>query len=100
MAVFYQKEDGTLVKYQSKICDACLSIIRWQLEESLPRSYEYGLLNEVNIKQWWNVNKGRSLHELRIELAKQALKQAQETNDFEAVEYLKENLEKIEKEAP
>ena len=89
--------DGRWVRRPPEIGDLCLVLFEFQLEDNAPKSFEqYLQITRENASPWWQKNRNRDLHDLRLELARASLAKAQECRDTEAVEYFTRVVQGIE----
>lgn len=71
----YRQENGKAPElYVTQIGDVAVSLLRSKIEgDRSGRYYPFYVLNRTNIKQWLAARGGKSLIELRVDAAKQAL---------------------------
>ncbi len=77
----FRQENGKAPKlYVTQVGDVALSLFRSKIEGDRPGScYSFYVLKRSNIKQWLAERAGKSLTELRVDAAKQALKSVKDT---------------------
>lgn len=64
--------------YHPRIGSVCFDIVHEQIEGNWPKAYrDYYVLRRDNIREWWAKNKTKSLAELRVQCAREALHRAE-----------------------
>ena len=76
-----RQENGEDPKlYITEVGDVALSLLRSKIEGDRPRFYySFYVLNRTNIKKWLAERSGKSLTEIRVDAAKQALQAVRNT---------------------
>jgi len=88
------------------IGDVCYRLVRHEVEGDWPKGFQHNhVLTKDNVRTWWETHRTNSLHEMRLETARNSLARA--NKDFEknksetteaAVRFLTERLQKLEHE--
>lgn len=99
-------ENGNEGPYEPSVGDACFDLLQAQIEGGWPKGFrEYYVLNRINIRDWLDQRKGKTLRELRIECATLSLASAKRDHQINptewtdtCVKFLTQNLTAIQSE--